>query len=83
MSVGTDQLPLFGEPGSEGSDSELGRHAALHRAGSAARRCSTASIELAAAVKVARQRGCTWREIARATGLPHQSLHHRYGGPLR
>jgi hypothetical protein len=37
-----------------------------------------AKARLAKAIVAAREDGCSWRQIAKAAGVPFQSLHHRF-----
>jgi hypothetical protein len=46
-------------------------------AASATLGASAAAAQLAHAIDAARSRGHSWRTIAKATGMPHQSLHRR------
>jgi hypothetical protein len=45
-----------------------------------ARALDEAGVAFSSAVVAARQAGCSWRLVARAAGLPHQTLHRRYAG---
>jgi hypothetical protein len=43
-----------------------------------AKSVARAQARLAEAVIAARDAGCSWRQVAKAAGVPFQSLHHRF-----
>ena len=77
----SDQLPLFGLPIDEQASENSGDERAdlLDAVTRASRVRRRAGEGFDSAVSRARQDGCSWRAIARAAGLPHQTLHRRYG----
>lgn len=80
MTSASNQLPLFGPPIEEQLPEKSGdERAHLLVAVTRASRVRRRACEgFDSAVCRARQDGCSWRAIARAAGLPHQTLHRRF-----
>ena len=76
----SDQLPLFGLPIDEqASENSSDERADLLDAVTRASRVRRRACEgFDSVVCRARADGSSWRAIARAAGLPHQTLHRRY-----
>lgn len=81
MALAADQLPLFTDTCHQGQAPR--RRGLAHpidpliRVQQAASNKQTAAVTFDSAVASARRAGYSWRAIAGAAGVPHQSLHRR------
>lgn len=83
MASEAEPLRLFDGPSPDGPEQAERTYPeidmALRRIKDAVKAIERADKDTAGAVRGARLSGCSWRSIAKASGLPHQTMHRRYG----